>query len=66
VHKAGYVQASYDKLEDNSFVGRIPACEGAIAFGTTLHECQNELRSTLEEWVLMGLKLGHPLPVVAH
>ncbi len=57
-------QASYDKLEDDSFVGRIPACKGVIAFRTTLRECQNELRSTLEDWVLLGLKLGHPLPII--
>jgi hypothetical protein len=57
-------QAEYDKLEDSSFSGRIQGCKGAIAFGGTLRECENELRSTLEDWVLLGLKLGHPLPVV--
>lgn len=58
-------QAVYDKLEDDSYAGRIPACKGVIAFGTTLRECENELRSTLEDWVLLGLKLDHRLPVVA-
>ena len=24
------IQATYDKLEDNSFVGRIPSCQGVI------------------------------------
>ncbi len=57
-------QADYDKLEDNSFCGRIPACKGVIAFGGMLRECQDELRSTLEDWLLLGLKLGHPLPEV--
>ncbi len=57
-------QAVYDKLEDHSFAGRIPACKGVIAFGTTLRECENELRSTLEDWVLLGLKLTHSLPVI--
>ena len=37
----------------------------AIAFGNTFAECQIELRSTLEDWVLVGLKLGHALPVIA-
>jgi hypothetical protein len=32
-------QATYDKLDDNSFVGRIPSCQGVIAFGETLREC---------------------------
>jgi len=57
-------QADYDKLEDGSFSGRIPGCKGVIAFGATLRECENELRSTLEDWVLLGLKLGHPLPII--
>jgi len=57
-------QAEYDKLEDNSFAGRIAACKGVLAFGSTLKECEDELRSTLEDWILVGLKLGHPLPVV--
>lgn len=57
-------QAEYDKLEDGSFSGRIPSCPGVIAFSSTLKECENELRSTLEDWLLVGLKLGHKLPVV--
>ena len=56
--------ASYDKLEDGTFSGRIPSCKGVVTFGTTLRECENELRSTLEEWILLGLKLGHTLPVI--
>jgi predicted RNase H-like HicB family nuclease len=57
------VQAEYDKLDDGTFVGRIPACKGVIAFGSTLSECENELRSTPEDWLLVGFKLGHALPV---
>ena len=56
-------EAEYDKLEDETFSGRIPSCKGVIAFGTSLRECETELRSTLEDWVLLGLKFGHPLPV---
>jgi len=59
------IQAVYDKLKDGTFVGRIPPCKGVVAFGSTLHECEEELRSTLEDWILVGLKLGHPLPVIA-
>ncbi|HLP59593.1 MAG TPA: type II toxin-antitoxin system HicB family antitoxin [Candidatus Deferrimicrobium sp.] len=65
----GYVnrlmnQAVYDKLEDGTFAGRIPPCKGVIAFGSTLKECEDELHSTLEDWVLLGLQLGHHLPVI--
>ena len=57
-------EALYDKLEDGTFTGRIPPCKGVLSFGTTLRECEDELRSTLEDWILVGLKLGHRLPVI--
>jgi len=57
--------AIYDKLEDGTFAGRVPPCKGVVAFGATLRECEDELRSTLEDWILVGLKLGHQLPVIA-
>ena len=58
-------QAQIEELEETSFGGRIPSCPGVIAFGNTPSECQEELRSVLEEWMVVGFKLGHPLPVVA-
>jgi len=57
--------AVYDKLEDGTFAGQIPPCIGVVAFGSTLYECELELHSTLEDWIVLGLKLGHPLPVIA-
>ncbi|NJL90143.1 MAG: type II toxin-antitoxin system HicB family antitoxin [Coleofasciculaceae cyanobacterium SM2_1_6] len=61
---AALSQAIYDKLEDATFAGKIPSCKGVIAFGSTLRQCENELRSTLEDWLLVGLKLSHPLPII--
>lgn len=63
--EAGLELASYDKLEDGSFAGEIKKLPGVIAFGATLRECENELRSTLEDWILVGLRLGHKLPRLA-
>lgn len=57
-------EAIYDKLEDDSYCGRIPHLKGVIAFGKTLRECEDELHSTLEDWILVGLKLGHKLPLI--
>ena len=57
-------QAVYDKLEDGTFSGRIPSCIGVVAFSATLQQCEVELRSTLEDWILLGLKLDHHLPVI--
>ena len=47
-----------------TFAGRIPPCKGVVAFAASLAECQNELRSVLEDWILVGIKLGHRLPVL--
>ena len=57
-------RAVYDKLEDGTFSGRIPECKGVIAFQSTLRACEDELRSVLEDWIFVGLKLGHELPVI--
>jgi predicted RNase H-like HicB family nuclease len=57
-------QAAFEKLDDGSYAGRIPSCAGVIAFGPSLRDCENELRSTLEDWILLGLQLKHPLPII--
>jgi predicted RNase H-like HicB family nuclease len=57
-------QAVYERLEDGSYAGRIPPCPGVIAFESTLRDTERELQSTLEDWVWIGLKLGHTLPVL--
>jgi predicted RNase H-like HicB family nuclease len=57
-------EAAYDKLDDGTYAGRVPPCTGVVAFGATLRECEEELRSTLEDWILVGLRLQHRLPVI--
>lgn len=57
-------KAVYDKLEDGSFAGRIPLCKGVVAFEGTLRECETALRSVLEDWIILGLKMGHRLPTI--
>jgi predicted RNase H-like HicB family nuclease len=56
--------AEYDKLEEGSFSGRIPQCQGVIAFGKTLFECQKELESVLEGWLIIKIRHGDTLPVI--
>jgi predicted RNase H-like HicB family nuclease len=63
--EAALETAQYDKLEDGSFAGEIPKLKGVIAFGRTLRDCEGELRATLEDWILVGLRLGHKFPVLA-
>ena len=56
--------AVYEKMEDGTYCGTIPPCVGVIAFADTRRECINELQATLEDWLLLGLKLGHPIPTI--
>ena len=51
--------AEYDKLDDGQYAGKIPSCLGVVAFAKTLRECENELRSTLEDWIFLGLRQDH-------
>jgi predicted RNase H-like HicB family nuclease len=59
-------EATYELLpEDEGYYGEIPALPGVWADGPTLELCRENLRQALEGWVLLGLRLGHPLPVIA-
>jgi predicted RNase H-like HicB family nuclease len=57
-------RADFEKLEDGSYAGSIADCPGVIAFASSLRECERELRSVLEDWLLLGLRLGRRLPVI--
>ena len=57
-------KAVYEKLEDGTYSGKIPQCHGVIAFGETLYQCQEELRSVLEGWLIVKIRHGDKLPVI--
>jgi len=63
--EAAMSQTVLEKLEHGSYAATIPACRGVVAFGPDPGTCKDELRSTLEDWVLVGLRIGHTLPVIA-
>ncbi len=56
--------ADYIKLEDNTYTGKIDSCKGVIAFADSIKDCEVELQSVLEDWILLGLKMKHRLPVI--
>ncbi len=62
---AAMQHAEYDKLDDGSYSGRLTLCPGVVALAESLSDCQHELRATLEDWLLLGLKMKHALPVIA-
>jgi len=51
-------------LEDNTYYGEIPNCEGVWSNHPTLEGCREELQESLEGWIILGLKLGHSLPIL--
>ena len=46
------------------FYGSIPECPGVWASGETLEACREDLQSVLEDWIVWGLRLGHPIPMI--
>jgi predicted RNase H-like HicB family nuclease len=56
--------AHYEITEKGRFFGSIPGCKGLWAESKTLEKCREELQSALEDWLLLGLQLGHELPVI--
>ena len=59
-------EATYELLPDGEgYYGEIASLPGVCAAGATLKLCREELRQTLEGWIVLGLRLGHTLPVLA-
>lgn len=50
--------------EDGTCYGEIFGFEGVWANADTLEECRQELREVLEGWIVLGIELGHPIPVL--
>ena len=58
-------KAHYDILPDNEgYYGKIESLQGVWANAKTLEACREELREVLEEWIILGLKMGHTIPAI--
>ena len=42
----------------------MPGLQGVWATGKSFEECRKELISTIEDWIVLGLRLGHPIPAI--
>jgi hypothetical protein len=62
--KAAMRHAEYEDLADEGWYGHIPGFEGLWASAPSQSEIPKELQSSLEDWILVGLRLGHALPIV--
>lgn len=57
-------QATYEKTEAGRYFGTIPVTPGVWSEAGNLEHCRTELIEVLEEWIILSLKRGDPLPVV--
>ena len=57
--------ARYEWLvEDEEYFGSLPHLRGAWATGTTVEATAQELREVAEDWVMVALRRGIPMPEV--
>ena len=63
--EAAMNKAQYEILPDGEgYFGKIQELKGVWANAATLEECRQELKEVLEEWILVGLKMGHYIPAI--
>jgi predicted RNase H-like HicB family nuclease len=56
--------ATYRQLEDGTWFGQIPGFDGVWANGPTVESSRKELAEVLEEWLLLKIRAGDPIPVI--
>jgi hypothetical protein len=68
--RAAMAAAVYEYVTEDdgtaTVFGSIPDLSGVWCSEPTYPDCQRELQSTLEDWLLLGLRLGHSLPIVGN
>ena len=58
-------KAHYEILPDGEgYFGNIEGFNGVWANAKTLESCRDELSEVLEEWILLGVRNGHNIPVI--
>ena len=56
--------AAYEIMENGRYYGHIPELPGTWGEGVTLEECRDELQSVLEDWLMVAIRFGDPLPTI--
>jgi predicted RNase H-like HicB family nuclease len=63
--QAAMATAEYEILEDGTHYGHVPPCKGVLANAATQQDCESLLQEVLEEWIILGFRLGHEIPALA-
>lgn len=63
--QAALERAEYEIIEDpEPYYAQVPGLPGVWATGKTFEECRKELISVIEGWIVLGLRLGYPIPPI--
>jgi hypothetical protein len=63
--QAAMKQATYRALDnDEGIWGEVTELEGTWACEPTYPQCQHELQSVIEDWILVKLRLGQAIPIL--
>ncbi len=61
---AAMARARYKIIEDGTYFGEIPGLRGVWANAKALEACRRELQEVLEDWLIVKLRDGDPIPRV--
>jgi predicted RNase H-like HicB family nuclease len=62
--QAALESADYKKLDNGTWFAEISGFEGVWANRNTVEECRRELMEVLEEWLILKVRDGDPIPKV--
>lgn len=63
--QAALERAEYEIIDDpQPYYAHVPGLQGVWATAKSFEECRKELISTIEDWIVLGLRLGHPIPAI--
>ena len=57
-------RVTFKPLDDGTIWGEIPGLQGVWANADTVDACRMELQSVLEDGIMVGIALRHPIPPV--
>ncbi|NCO42953.1 MAG: hypothetical protein COZ06_20190 [Armatimonadetes bacterium CG_4_10_14_3_um_filter_66_18] len=57
--------AHYELIDDREpYYGELKRCPGVWAKGKSLEECRDRLSDALEDWLLISIARGLPIPAI--
>ena len=63
--EAALDKAHYDMIKDKEpFYAEVPGLDGVYATGKTLEECRKNLSEVIDDWIVVRLRKGLPIPSI--